>query len=90
MELWNIMFIFLTTFVYVKIVTASSPCPPEGYMEQYIQNEVTSQINKLNRDMLLMVQREVDRLVNKEVNSLKEELHDSYQGKISGFGTIVP
>ena len=81
MELWNIMFIFLTTFVYVKIVTASSPGPPEGYMEQ----KSTSQINKLNRDMLLMVQREVDRLVNKEVNSLNEELHDSYHGKISVF-----
>ena len=83
MELWNIIFIFLTTFVYVKIVTAFSPGPPVGYMEKYIQNEVTSQINKLNRKMLLMVQREVERLVKKEVNSLKEELHDSYHGKIS-------
>ena len=83
MELWNKMFVLLTIFVYVRIVTASSPGPPEGYMEKYIQNEVTSQIDKLNRDTLLMVQREVDRLVNQEVNSLKEELHDSYHGKIS-------
>ena len=85
MELWNKVFMLLTSFIYVKIVTASSPAQTEGYLEQYIQNEVTSQINKLNSNMLLKLQREVDRLVNKEVNSLKEELHDSFQGKISVF-----
>ena len=89
MELWNKVFIILTSFIYVKLVTPSSPAQPDGYIEQYIQNEVTSQMDNLNRKMLLMVQREVDRLVNKEVNSLQEELHDSYQGKNSVFNIRI-